>query len=296
MRTAPMAWDWNTRVADHAEIKTGTNEDAIVALLILSLPDLQQLHMNFGFCETHDDFISTFELLADHLKLVDGNTSPPVDVLVTGEDEKYPNLPIHVAALLHMPNIRSLYGLNMGDDEGEPDPDSNPFARLKPRSCAVEYIELRTSKLYVDNFNWMMNAVIPGRFKTLNYEIGNTWAWCGIFHPAIMASLRPHHETLENLGLSHEAAYPHRFGPDSGDEPYPCDFKPFEALKRLRVAPVYVWGHNGFNDPTDLVACTTKEVLWQALPSNLEQLWICRAESQNPPTDTTAPRFEPDCL
>lgn len=105
----------------YKKIKSGTNEDAIVALLILSLPNLRRLDMNFGFCDDHEDFISTLEMLADHLKLTGNSSSRPLHVLVKGEDDKYPNLPIHVAALLHMPNIRSLYGWKMGDHEGEPD-------------------------------------------------------------------------------------------------------------------------------------------------------------------------------
>lgn len=167
--------------------------------------------------------------------------------------------------------------------------------RLKPRSCPVECIKLRTSKLHSDNFRWMLNATIPGKLKTLNYEIGCTWAWYGISHPDIMASLREHHSTLENLALSHEPFYPHQFS-DNGDKPYPCDFKPFTALERLQVAPVYVWGHEGFNDVARLAERGTKEMLWQSLPQNLEQLWICRAEAQEPQNDKTALRFEPDCL
>jgi hypothetical protein len=280
----------------YEKIKTGTNEDAIVALLILSLPNLRKLDMNFGFGNEHEDFNSTFELLAGQLKLINGYTSPPLDVLVKGDDDKYPNKPIHIAVLLHMPNIRSLYGWKMGDHDGDLGEDEDPFARLEPRSVSVEYIELRQSKLHVDCFRWMMNAVIPGRLKTLVYEIGCTWAWCGIFHSSIMASLRLHYHTLENLALSHEDFYPHQFGPDSGDEPSPCDFKPFTALKRLRVAPVYIWGHDGFTDPTILADRTTKEMLWQALPRNLEQLWICRADSQGTPEQEESRRFETDCL
>jgi hypothetical protein len=141
----------------------------------------------------------------------------------------------------------------------------------------------------------MINAVIPRRLKTLNYEIGCIWAWCGSFHPDIMDSLRAHHETPDNLASSHEYFYPHEFG-DIGDKPYPCDFKPFTALKRLRVAPVYVWGHDGFNNPASLAARTTNGVLWQALPPNLEQLWICRAEPQGTQEEKRVLCVEPDSL
>lgn len=288
---------------DHADtesvydkIRTGMNEDAIVALLLLSLSNLRRLDMNAGFSDDHADFVSVFELLANQVKSRDDHSTPLVDVMVKGDDDKYPNPPAHVAALMHMPNLRSIYGWKMGDHEGDADPD---FARLKPRSSPVEYIELRTSKLHNDNFRHLMNATKPGSLKTLVYEIGCTWAWCQISHPDIMTSLRAHHQTLEALCLSHEEFYPHQFDNDD-DKPYPCDFKPFTALRRLKVAPVYIWGHEGFTNQRNLADRATKEVLWKSLPANLQQLWICRAESQAkpPPDDNDAEvlRFEHDCL
>jgi hypothetical protein len=285
---ARFALDDEQNKSVYEKIRTGTNEaeNAIVALLLLSLPNLQRLDMNFGSCDDHSDFVTVFELLAAHSNLTDDQHSPRVDVLVKGEDDKYPHQSIHVAALMHMPKLRSLYGLKMGDHEGGADPD---FARLKPRSSPVEYIELRTSKLHKDNFRHLVNATIPGKLKTLNYEIGCTWAWC---------QMQAHHQTLENLCLSHEDFYPHQFDNDD-DKPYPCDFKPFTALKRLKVAPVYIWGHEGFTNQTSLTDRTRTEMLWKALPENLEQLWICRAESQEPSqnaNDGAALRFEADCL
>lgn len=91
------------------KIKTGLNEDAIVALLLLSLPNLRRLDMNAGFSDDHPDFVSVFELLADYVNSLDDVSSPQVGVLIEGDDDKYPNLPIPVAALMHMPNLRSIY-------------------------------------------------------------------------------------------------------------------------------------------------------------------------------------------
>ncbi|KAH6234974.1 hypothetical protein HBI40_227460 [Parastagonospora nodorum] len=277
------------------KIEAGLNEDVIVALLLLSLPNLRRLDMNAGFSDGHPDFVSVFELLADQLKSRDDHLTPQVDVMVRGDDDKYPNPPVHVAALMHMPNLRSIYAWKMGDHEGDAGPD---FARLKPRSSPVEYIELRTSKLHNDNFRLLMNATKPGSLKTLVYEIGCAWAWCQISHLDIMTSLQAHHQTLEALCLSHEKFYPHQFDNDY-EKPYPCDFKPFTALKRLKVAPVYIWGIEGFSNQANLADGATKEMLWKLLPASLQQLWICRAESQaKPPPDNDAEtlRFEDDCL
>jgi hypothetical protein len=110
-----------------------------------------------------------------------------------------------------------------------------------------------------------------------------------------MKSLEKHHKLLESLGLSHEELYPYQFGND-GEKPYPVSFGPFRALKRLKVAPVYVWGHEGFNDEENLKKPETKKMLYEALPSSLEELWITRAESQTKNEDDAAVQFVPDCL
>ncbi|UPX09603.1 uncharacterized protein EKO05_0000290 [Ascochyta rabiei] len=121
------------------------------------------------------------------------------------------------------------------------------------------------------NFRLLLGATIPGKLKTFNYEVGCTWAWCLTEHPKIMASLQLHHDTLESLGLSHEYYYPYEMG-DESDKPSPCSFTPFVAIKRLKVAPVYVWGHLGFTDKARLKSLEAEEMLWKALPRNLEQL------------------------
>lgn len=277
------------------KVKTESNEDVTLALLLFCLPNLQRVDMNFGFSDQHEEFVSVFELLAESVQDKQDDQIPRLDVMVKGDDDKYPNLPVHLAALLHLRTLRSIYAWKMGDHEGDPDLD---FARLKPRSSPVEYIELRTSKLHKENLGHLMAATIPGKLKTFNYEIGCTWAWCDITHPGIMTSLQAHHKTLEGLGLSHEDFYPHQFDNDS-EEPYPCDFTPFTALRRLKVAPCYIWGHEGFNDEEELSKPETQEMLWKTLPPNLEQLWVCRADPQAAQWDGIndgKPHFEYDCL
>jgi hypothetical protein len=250
------------------KISSGTDEGGVLAMVVLDLPNLRRLDMNFGLCDDHDAFVAMFELLADHKKIGNVLSWLRVDVIIKGEGDKYPNRTIHVAALLHMPNLRPFYGMKMGDQENDPDLVDGPFAKLKPRSCPVEHLELRTSKLHRGNLQLMMYATILGKLKTPVYGIGYVWAWCDVSHIDIMRSLQLHHGTLERLALSHEVHYPYQH--ENDDEPYPCDFRPFAALRYRRVASVYVWGHEGFNDPARLADLATKEMLWQILPVNLE--------------------------
>jgi hypothetical protein len=295
----------------YQKIESGANEDAVLALLLASLPKLRRLNINFGICNGHADFIALWPRIVNGIRssnnaAVTSTTSlttekartalsVPIDIMSTGSENKYPNDPIHFAMSMHLPNLRSIYGWRLGDAETVPDPESNPFAQLSPRSCPVEYIELRASKLHEDNFSYLLGTTIPGKLKSFSYEVGCTWAWCTVEHSKIMTSLVSHRGTLETLGLSHEYYYPYELDYRI-NKPYPCSFTAFTALKRLNVAPVYVWGHAGFTEKASLVNPETKEMLWKALPENLEELWISRAHHQEFRDNDATIRFVPDCL
>ena len=166
----------------------------------------------------------------------------------------------------------------MGDPPDLEDP-KNPFATLQPRSCPVEYIELRRSQLHKDHFQLMMDATIPGKLKTFSYEIGDrSWSWCGTDHQAIMKSLQPHCESLEGLSLSYDGAYLYH-DKRIRDNPGLCSFKSFVALKRLRVAPLYIWSHRTLFRQANMQR-SAQEQLWSVLPENLEELWITRTHDQ----------------
>jgi hypothetical protein len=65
--------------------------------------------------------------------------------------------------------------------------------------------------------------------------------WAEVDDTAIIGSLQPHHKMLEVLSLSHEGRYPYPVdAPHGKNKPYPCSLVPFTALKRLKLAPVYI--------------------------------------------------------
>jgi hypothetical protein len=285
LKTACANLATNDEEADklYHQIQSGTNENAIMAFMLLHLPNLQKLDINLGMFKEHADFAALLKSQAAQARSDSARKAPaltsPIHVMVKGEDDKYPNPPGNLTTFFHLPNVRTIYGWKFGDHDGEPDLENGPFAELAPRSCPVEYVELRCSKLHKDNFRLMMNALIPEKLKTFSYEVGCTWAWCNVEHAAMMQSLSQYHETLESLALSHEDFYPYQFGNDS-EKPYPCSFVHFKILKRLKVAPVYIWGHDNMTDDTRLKKQATKEMLWKALPAGLEELWITRAQDQ----------------
>ncbi len=297
------------------QIRSGLDEDAIVPLLLASLPNLQKLDVHYGNMSEHENLEAMLERVRDRTKPFNNlpldpmqitelekarsaNSVPfslPIDIMVGSDADKYPEDPEHVAPFFNLPYLRFLYAWMMGDDEGEPEPEKSHFAKLRPRSCAVEYIELRCSKLHKKKFQWLMNATIPGKLKTFNYEIGCTWAWCSVDHPAMMKSLEAHQDYLECLGLSHEDFYPHQFD-NNEDAPFAVSFTQFRALKKLKVAPVYIWGHAGFTNQEELNKPSAKQKLWQALPNTLKELWIPEAQQQTTPTNDSDMQFVPDCF
>jgi hypothetical protein len=158
------------------KIASAKNDNALLGLLLVHLPNVVKLDISFGVCEDHADFVTVLGRFTNQTKLVDADT-----ILSDRQDD--------------------------------------PFRRLKPRSCPVEYIKLRTSKLHKTNLRLLMDTTIPGKLKTFNYEIECTWAWCSVEHPAIMKSLRAHHDTLQSLWLSHEEYYPYDSSNDD-EKPY----------------------------------------------------------------------------
>jgi hypothetical protein len=300
----------------YKKVKSGRNEDAILVLLLASLPKVKRLDFSFAEADKYPVFVSVLELVTARFKSEDNlqlnstediaSSKPrsdpaimfaaPVDIMIKGTSDKYPSNPDVLAAFFNLPNLHAIYAWRIGDSEMAEHEEENACSRLKPRSCPVEYIEVRFSKLHKDDLKFLMNATIPGKLKVFNYEIGGVWTWVTLKIPAIMESLEPHHDTLEYLGLSHESDfYPFDLD-DPDDESHPVCFTPFKALKYLKVAPVFIWGDEGLEDITKTRRPENLEIFWKALPASLEDLWLTNAEQVTRSKDGAAGKFVPDCL
>ncbi|CAI6336227.1 unnamed protein product [Periconia digitata] len=272
-------------------IKGGEKEGAIVILLLTRLHNLR----TFDFCEcigSCDAMVRALELVSggswgrlggdiDPSTSVDDKTTvsrKSLAIMVSGIEVKLPNNLRHVPAFLKIPTIQSLYAWKPGEfrDVGE-EPRDNPFYRLQERSCRTEYVELRRAKLYHTHFDKLMKAFIPGTLKTLVYEVGCTWVCVVVSHPRILKSLRPHYQTLERLELSHEDRY-HQFDDDT-DHLWPIQFTSFTNLKKLKVAPVYIWGVDGTTMEWKIKDPSLIGMLRDALPPTLDELWITRVNT-----------------
>jgi hypothetical protein len=269
-------------------VKGGDKDIVVVALVVAHLHNLRTLDFCYGDIGGNETLMRVLDLITRGRSRRGVQSSQrdqplpfsaPLDIMVSGAEDKYPNEALHVAAFLNLPNIRSLYAWKAGDQNWTGDDSKDDaFFRLKPRSCAVEYMELRSSKLYHEHFHYLMNALIPQKLKTFIYEVGCTWAWVNVHHRKIMDSLAPHYDTLECLELSHEDFYPYQFDNDA-EEPLPVSFQGFKTLKKLKVAPVYIWGGDVLRKQNPNRDPANKHMLRNALPGTLEELWITRVDT-----------------
>jgi hypothetical protein len=285
----------------YRKFEGGDNEDGVFALLLASLPNLRRLDVDVGETSEHEAFGSLIETITSRARSFDKKANPtsalatafsvPIDIMVKADAENHPNHPNRLAPFLHLPNIRSIYGISFTNNDVELKGKS-PFTRLPHRSCPVEYIEFRSSKFKPLVLQAMLDAAIPGKLKAFNYEVGCMCIGRSISHVSMLESLAAHYNTLESLGFSHEQLYPHHIDQKEGFEG--ISFTCFTALKRLKVAPVYIWGHEGFPFEKYLKGSAKPDMLWESLPQSLEELWITRATQQS--YDDEKFGFAPDCL
>ncbi|KAF2801501.1 uncharacterized protein BDZ99DRAFT_430002 [Mytilinidion resinicola] len=272
------------------DVKTAEDEDAVLALLLPALPKLRKLDL-IPDAFLHDTYVlRPFQRLDSRkMPLTAGqdDSSTPfgslTDVLIAGEVDKYRTNPAIFFGALALPALRRLYTYRTGV-EGQ-DEVNRILAAIPPESSPVEYIELRASKIYSPNLEKVLKIATPGVLKTFMYEIGCSWPWTPVKQEEILSALGPHAPHLEALALTHEHYYPYQ---DELDEtPCALQFTHFPALKKLKLAPVFVWGHDGLfsppqgdSAPAEQTKTQTRAIadyrskLWRALAPSLEDLCV----------------------
>ena len=270
----------------------GAEADIVITLLVANLPNVQRLDLNFEGCRNHDFFCGMLRGSAGRLQVMEaaslgppGHTwSPtapltkPMNVLIT---TSYKGERRHLESFFHLPCLRSLYAFKFGDAEYLSMPEY-PIAKLRPRSCGVQYIELRGSTLGENTLQYLVKATIPEKLKTFLYEMADL----SIGHPSdLMRCLEDHQDHLETLALSYEEidgeTVLERAGRFTDDEmPAAVSFTPFRSLRRLRVAPEMILGyvHRGHDIRGETEALKTWNMIWKALPESLEEFWLTRSK------------------
>jgi hypothetical protein len=216
----------------------------------------------------------------------------PLDIMISGTDTYYSHRSVYVPAFLNLPNIRSLYAWRPSDDGFHRNDGYHPnesiahdqFLRLKPLSYAVENIELRQAKFRREHLHHLVHALIPEKLQTFSYEVTNQSPRLEVQYEQIVQSLAPHYDTLQCLELSFDEHEPiHHWGTTINA---PLSFRCFQNLKKLKVAPTFIWSHDELCHKTLCKQPSTRQMLWKALPETLEELWITRMNLRsNPRTD-----------
>lgn len=254
-------------------LKKGYNEDAILAVLLPLLPNLQRLDFPWtngtkhiqGMLERYREKMPPFDEWRPFGQLR--------EVMVCGYMGDEPTEPNFFYECLGIPSVTLINGIWLGNsDQDEVD---KQLASLEDRSSGVESIELRSSHLYEDDFAKLM--CVCRALKSFIYQTGLSACFYSFTTTTIQRGLDRHTDTLETLCLDH-CVLP-SFGVDDIIEP--MTFSSFTALKDIKLAPPFIFGKDGVHftptgDPAALQR--TRSRLIECLPANVEKLRLCRAK------------------
>lgn len=266
--------------------------DESIAVLVLLLPalyKLRRLYMTISFNDDNNgdgtDSYQFDKYLSPLIRHVGTRQKPfdthpgfthLTDIMIDGCDEEYSSHPDTFLACCTLPAVERIYGHCLGAVRA--DNVTQLIAKLPTKSSNVVSIELRCSKLYPAVFSQLLAAC--KKLKTLIYELGcATYVWVPVHTQEIRHALKPHEEWLEELCLDHR----YYFDWDKEGEAVALSFKAFKSLRHLKVAAVYLFGHESswpmsnsiFNTNVDKGLRTH---LVRRLPESLQKLHIMFCE------------------
>lgn len=148
-----------------------------------------------------------------------------------------------------LPGLQNMFFHRIGTEAG--DGSDERLARVQPRSSACTHLELKDCRFH--DAALLRMVAIPRALKPFIYELGcGSIAKCRISFLAIRNALDMHKETLENIWIT----YPHsgiKFYRDADPSSGMKSLSHFPGLKRLRIAPDFIFGY-------ELTATHAKEV------------------------------------
>lgn len=291
--------EWNREVLPRYAPK----DTAIFALLLISFPNLRLLDMEIGSFE--DDFLERiFYRIAFSEPPFDVKPvfTQLTDIMIASYDDRYPSAYIFFDACCRLPAVKRIYGYRLGAEEDRPllsglegatslietseSHDSSLHLDNSPRlsglggaTSRIETLELRDSKLHHLDLPIVFGALRSP--QTIIYHTGNSWAWTPVRAPDILSAVAIHAASLRRLAIDHEDYYPFEEGVGSDDNADPISFVGFIALSHLRVAPVFLFGHEDLHnapEPGSVAETAMLNRLRGALPLNLETLYVTNAD------------------
>jgi hypothetical protein len=273
-------------------------DDAIVALLLPSLPRLRLLVIGADMLAEHGKWTALllervgtrqrpFEDISRPVKA--GEQSFPFaeldTILLSCTAPEHPARPYLFGAFLHLPALKYVYSNSIGhdDDFGSETEPTDTFRNLQPHSSSIVSVQIRDAKFQEADLVALFNALKPGVFKEFMYELGHGWSWPRVPHARIMGIMKDHRDMLETLSLTHDNFYID----NDDDDQTAVSFSGFSSLKRLRVAPIFVWGNPEMRQPApedeqEIQKRLDRErsMLLDALPRSLEELVMVKVHDR----------------
>lgn len=144
------------------------------------------------------------------------------------------------------------------------------FSDLPARSSDCTSLELRSCWFTDEDFDALL--AVPKKLTTLIYELDYMEdAYQGISFQALRAALDRHKNSLENLGLGYGQGIQWK---SQCDETHAMkSLRDFTALKRLRIAPEFIFGAYLVDEREGLPSHDTTDMV-PFLPSQIEVLHI----------------------
>ncbi|OBT71227.1 hypothetical protein VF21_09901 [Pseudogymnoascus sp. 05NY08] len=260
--------EWNKVVLS----QNAPSDDAILSLLLVSLPNLRLLDLEITTSEIN--FLArTFDRAAHSQLLSDTNPAFMclTDIMLTGSDEVYPTEYVLFGACCRLPAIKRLFGHRLGAE------DDRAQLNTLTGATTIETLELRESKLHVDDLAVIIRPLKS--LRTLIYHIGNNYARAAVRTLDILSAFAIHATSLRRLAIDHEDEQPFYFYAEAntGDRAEPLSFVGFTALTHLRVAPVFLFGRTPLMDFVEPGSPDEDEMLNRlrgAFPRNLKSLYV----------------------
>ncbi|KAF2473123.1 uncharacterized protein BDR25DRAFT_341294 [Lindgomyces ingoldianus] len=176
------------------------------------------------------------------------------------------------AGCFTLPSARAIYLHRMGSSDGD-DPDKK-LSQIEHGTSGCTHLEMHDCRLNDPDIKNIIT--VPKKLSTFIYEIG--WghlSYCSVNFQPLRDALEAHQSCLEDLWLdySHDGI---EWLDDMDGVSSMASFKHFSNLKRLRIAPDFIFGGNLSLEEQGEES--RQKLLLEFLPLNVETLHITHGD------------------
>lgn len=212
-------------------------EDAYLALLLRSMPNLERLELVVpGVCILDEGSQNMYSgKVFRGIPWIDVPQFQALRVVVNNCcDFKYGTSADLMATFLKLPSLREFYGQRIGSSDFD---ENETLAQLEPASSPLTRLEVRQCKFNAPDLSRMLGAF--KNLRTFVYVLGFAHlSYCQYSTPDIRNALRPTEGSLENLCLDYQPGSAYWYGANLS----PVSLSSFKVLKNLKVGMYVFFG------------------------------------------------------